>query len=213
MGKANVVVDNLIAQGKAKPMIIVMPWGYGTMEMISRGWSAWQDPQLVFTNFQKFSDALFQEVMPLVNKEYPLSDKREDHAVAGLSMGGAESLLVGLNHTDEFAYIGAFSSALGKDNYAPAFPAVAAQPVAQLNAKLKLLWIACGTEDGLYGPNQNFIAWLKERGLQPIVIQTPGRHVWMVWRDNLRQLRSSAISSKVGKVAHPIWSLCSLMFD
>ena len=68
MGKANVILDNLIAQGKARPMIVVMPLGYGTMEVITRGWSAWKDPELVHRNYSRFSDALFQEVMPLVKQ-------------------------------------------------------------------------------------------------------------------------------------------------
>jgi hypothetical protein len=75
MGKANVILDNLIAQGNAKPMIVVMPFGYGTMEMIARGWSAWRDADLPSRNFAKFSDALLQEVIPLVKQQYPLSDK------------------------------------------------------------------------------------------------------------------------------------------
>ena len=188
MGKANVILDKLIAQGKAKPMIVVMPLGYGTMEVIARGWSTWNDPELIRRNYTRFSDALFQEVMPLVKRQYPLSDKREDHAVAGLSMGGAESLLVGLNHIDDFAYVGGFSSApLGseKGDFGSSFPGITAQSAPDLDAKLKLLWIACGTEDGLIGANQKFIAWLKEKGLPPTAIQTPGMHVWMVWRENL----------------------------
>ena len=123
MGKANVILDNLIAQGKAKPMIVVMPLGYGTMEVITRGWSTWKDPELIHRNYSQFSQALFQEVMPRVKKQYPLSDKREDHAVAGLSMGGAESLLTGLNHIDDFAYVGGFSSApLGDNGFESSFP-------------------------------------------------------------------------------------------
>ena len=186
MGKANVILDNLIAQGKAKPMIVVMPLGYGTMEVITRGWSSWKDPELIRRNYWRFSDALFQEVMPLVKHQYPLSDKREDHAVAGLSMGGAESLLVGLNHLDDFAYVGGFSSApLGESVFDSAFPGITAQSAPDINAKLRVLWIACGTEDGLLDRNQKFIAWLKGKGLQPTAIQTPGMHAWMVWRDNL----------------------------
>jgi enterochelin esterase-like enzyme len=186
MGKANVILDNLIAQGKARPMIVVMPWGYGNMQMISRGWAAWRDPQLVVDNFTNFSKALFQEVMPMVQRQYPLSDSHQDHAIAGLSMGGAESLLVGLNHTDYFAYVGGFSAGgLGDGHYAAEFPNITPQSAAQINAQLKLLWIACGTEDGLFPLNQHFIAWLKQQGLHPTVIQTPGRHAWMVWRNNL----------------------------
>ncbi len=197
MGKANVILDNLIAQGKAKPMIVVMPLGYGTMEVITRGWTAWQDPELIIRNFTKFSDVLFQEVMPLVKRQYPLSEKREEHAVAGLSMGGAESLLVGLNHPDEFAYVGGFSAGgLGNGDYAPAFPGITPQSAQQLNAKLRLLWIACGTEDHLLAPNQHFIAWLKERRLQPTAIETPGMHAWMVWRENLTSFAPLLFQSK-----------------
>jgi enterochelin esterase family protein len=185
MGKANVILDNLIAEGKAKPMIVVMPWGYGDMQMIARGWAAWRDPQLIVHNFMNFSDALFKEVMPRVQQEYPVSDKQEDHAIAGLSMGGAESLLVGLNHPDYFAYVGGFSAGgLGDGPFAPVFPGIAPKNAAQMNNELRVLWIACGTEDGLFPPNQHLIAWLQQQGLRPAAIQTPGRHVWMVWRNN-----------------------------
>ncbi len=186
MGKANLILDNLIAAGKAKPMIVVMPWGYGDMRVITQGWTSWRDPALVMSNFSKFGEALFQEVMPLVKQQYPLSDKREDHAIAGLSMGGAETLLVGLSHTDDFAWIGAFSAGgIGSDHFEPLFPAITAATGPQLQAKLKLLWIACGTEDGLFTPNQKFIAWLRGNGMEPTPIQTPGMHAWMVWRENL----------------------------
>ena len=127
MGKANVILDNLIAQGKAKPMIVVMPLGYGTMDMITRGGAYGEILNWSPATSVQFSDTLFQEVMPLVKQQYPISDKREEHAVAGLSMGGAESLLVGLNHTDDFAYIGAFSAGgLGQGNYDPSFPGITA---------------------------------------------------------------------------------------
>ena len=199
MGKANVVLDNLIAQGKVKPMIVVMPLGYGTMEVITRGWHTWNDPKLIQRNYSGFSDALFQEVMPLVKKQYPLSEKREEHAVAGLSMGGAESLLVGLNHLDDFAYVGGFSSApLGGEHgdFAVRFPGITAESAPTINARLGVLWIACGTEDGLLDGNRKFIAWLKQQGLQPVAIETPGRHVWMVWRDNLSQFAPLLFQSK-----------------
>ncbi len=186
MGRANIILDNLIAAGKAKPMVVVMPWGYGDMRIIDGGWASWRDPAVISSNFSKFGQALFQEVMPQVKKQYPLSDKREDHAIAGLSMGGAETLLVGLNHTDDFAWIGAFSAGgIGSDHFEPLFPAITAQTGAQVQSKLKLLWIACGTEDGLYQPNQKFIAWLKGNGMSPTAISTPGMHAWMVWRGNL----------------------------
>jgi enterochelin esterase family protein len=186
MGKANIILDNLIAAGKARPMIVVMPWGYGDMRVITNGWASWRDPALVQSNFSKFGDALLQEVVPMVSKQYPLSDKRDDHAIAGLSMGGAETLLVGLNHTDYFASIGSFSAGgIGGANFDPLFPAITSQSGAQIQSKLKVFWIACGTEDGLNQPNQNFIVWLQSKGMAPTAIHTPGMHAWMVWRDNL----------------------------
>ena len=121
MGRANIILDNLIAAGKAKPMIVVMPWGYGDMAVIKEGWAAWRDRDVVISNFTKFGTALYTEVMPRVKAEYPLSDKREDHAIAGLSICGAETLLVGLNHTDDFAWIGAFSAGL-PSNYSRGVP-------------------------------------------------------------------------------------------
>ncbi len=189
MAKANLILDNLIAAGKAKPMIVVMPLAYGSMEMITQGWVAWRDVDLVRLNFRRFGEALYGEVMPRVKADYPLSARRDDHAVAGLSMGGAESLLVGLNHPEDFAYVAGFSAGgLGESHFDLAFPAITPESGAALNGKLRLLWISCGTEDGLLDPNRKFVAWLKERNIAPMVVETPGMHVWTVWRDNLSNL-------------------------
>jgi enterochelin esterase family protein len=100
-GNANVVLDNLIAQGKAKPMIMVNPLGYGTA-------GGGQGPTDMLTFFAK---ALLDEVMPRVEKEYNVAKDREHRAIAGLSMGGAEATYTGLNHLDKFAWIGSFSGA------------------------------------------------------------------------------------------------------
>lgn len=186
MGKADVILDNLIAEGKARPMIVVMPLGYGDMDMIRRGWAAWTDRSLVQRNFAQFDQALYQEVMPRVMAEYPLSANRDDHAIAGLSMGGAETLLVGLNHPDTFAWIGAFSAGgIGSTGFAEDFPHITPADAPGFNAGNRLLWIACGTEDGLLAPNRLLIGWLQQQGLHPTAIETPGRHAWMVWRNNL----------------------------
>ncbi len=180
-GKANVILDNLIAQGKAKPMIVVMPLGYGTMDVITRGWTVWQDRATILRNFNQFTEALLTEVKPQVEQLYPISHDRDEHAIAGLSMGGGESLLTGLNHLEEFSYVGAFSSAVQDMDYAPVFPAMNASA----NAKLHLLWIACGRQDQLFAPNQKFIAWLQQQGVNVTPIATEGRHEWPVWRENL----------------------------
>lgn len=181
VGMANVILDNLIAQGKVKSMIVVMPLGYGRPEMIKLKWAAWEHPELRQQNFDGFRQSLLTEVMPLVESAYPVSGKREDRAIAGLSMGGSESLLTGLNNIDKFAYVGAFSfGGLGND-YAAAFPSLDVKQAAQLRA----LWIACGTGDSLIEANRKFKAWLKSKNISFTDIETPGAHTWMVWRRNL----------------------------
>jgi enterochelin esterase-like enzyme len=181
VGHANVIFDNLISTGKVKPMIVVMPLGYGTMEMIRRGWNAWSHPDVRDENFRKFTEALLNEVMPQVEKEYRITQDRNSRAIAGLSMGGSESLLTGLNNLDRFSWIGAFSSGGIPDDFQRDFPSLDAQA----NRQIRLLWIACGTEDRLITVNRNLREWLKAKGIQHTDIETPGQHTWMVWRRNL----------------------------
>jgi enterochelin esterase-like enzyme len=183
VGHANVILDNLIAQGKAKPMLVVMPLGYGTMEMIWHSWASWSHPDLRDTNFRKFSEALLTEVMPRVEGEYRITKDRNARAIAGLSMGGSESLLTGLNNLDKFSWIGAFSSGGIPEDFQKDFPALDAKA----NQQIHLLWIACGTEDHLITVNRNFRGWLKTKGVKATEIETPGMHTWMVWRRNLSE--------------------------
>jgi enterochelin esterase family protein len=182
VGRANVIFDNLIAEGKAKPMVVVMPLGYGDYDVIRRGWGSWGDKELASRNLSKFTEVLLGEVIPQAEGLYRIKKDRNSRAIAGLSMGGAESLLTGLNHLDEFAWVGAFSSG-GFDlaDYSAEFPGVDASA----NQKLKLLWIACGTDDRLITVNRQFKSWLKNKGVQFTDIETPGMHDWMVWRRNL----------------------------
>ena len=183
VGHANVILDNLIAQGKAKPMIVVMPLGYGTMEFPQLGWGAWSHTEMRDINFKKFGEALLTEVMPRVEAEYRIAKDRNSHAIAGLSMGGSESLLTGLNNLDKFSWVGAFSSGGIPDDFEKDFPALDAKA----NQQLHLLWIACGTEDRLITVNRSLREWLKTKGVQHTDIETPGMHAWMVWRRNLSE--------------------------
>jgi len=183
VGHANVILDNLIAQGKAKPMIIVMTLGYGTMEMIRLGWGAWSHNDVRDNNFSNFTQALLTEVMPKVESEYRITKDRNSRAIAGLSMGGSESLLTGLNHLDKFAWIGAFSSGGIPDEFEKDFPGLDAKA----NQQIRLLWVACGTEDHLITVNRKFREWLKSKGIQHVDIETTGEHTWMVWRRNLAE--------------------------
>jgi enterochelin esterase-like enzyme len=183
VGYMNVILDNLIAQGKAKPMIVVMPLGYGTMEFVRMAWDAWNHAELRDQNFKKFSQGLLTEVMPRVESEYRVNTHRDARAIAGLSMGGSESLLTGLNHLDKFSWVGAFSSGGIPDDFKGDFPSLNANA----NRQLQLLWIACGTEDPLIRINRNLRAWLKTQGINVAEIETPGMHTWMVWRRNLAE--------------------------
>ena len=183
VGRANVILDNLIAQGKTKPMIVVMPLGYGTMEMITLGWGVWGRTDIRDKNFSNFRQALLTEVMPKVESQYRITNDRDSRAIAGLSMGGSESLLTGLNNLDKFAWVGAFSSGGIPDDFEKDFPGLDAKA----NQQLHLLWIACGTDDRLITVNRNFREWLKTKGVQHTDIETPGMHTWMVWRRNLAE--------------------------
>jgi enterochelin esterase-like enzyme len=181
VGRANVILDNLIAQGEAKPMLIVMTLGYGDLAMLTRGFGAFRDDSLRQRNMTKFRDALLTEVMPQVEKIYRVSTNRNDRAIAGLSMGGAESLYTGLNSIDHFAWVGAFSSGGLAEDFASEFPNLDSKA----NSQLRALWIACGTDDGLINLNRKFREWLKSKGVEHTDIETPGAHTWMVWRRNL----------------------------
>ena len=181
VGRANVILDNLIAQGKAKPMVIVMTLGYGDLAMLSRGFGAFSDNSLRERNLKNFRDALITEVIPQVERTYRVMGARDMRAIAGLSMGGSESLFVGLNNLDRFAWVGAFSSGGLSEDFASQFPNLDAKA----NSQLRLLWIACGTEDRLIDFNRKFRGWLKSKGVEHTDIETPGAHTWMVWRRNL----------------------------
>lgn len=183
VGQAHLILDNLLSQGKAKPMLIVMPLGYGAPEIVTRGAPPLRDPKLRERNLEKFRDALLTEVIPEVEKAYRVSKDRNSRAIAGLSMGGAESLYTGLNAVNRFAWIGAFSSGGLTEDFDTAFPALDSKTGAQL----RLLWIACGTDDRLIDVNRKFREWLKTREIRHTGIETPGAHTWMVWRRNLAE--------------------------
>ena len=180
VGRAHVILDNLIASGKARPMLVVMPFGYGAPEILSKTGPQFRDVALRQRNQQKFREALLQDVMPAVEKLYRATAGRESRAVAGLSMGGGESLDVGLNARDRVAWVGAFSSAVPDDPEA-AFPGLDANT----KPPLRLLWIACGNDDFLTAANRKFWDWLQARKVPFTKVETPGGHTWPVWRRNL----------------------------
>lgn len=183
VGQAHVIMDNLLAQGKAKPMLVVMTLGYGAPEILQPRSGGFRDPSLVKRNFDGFRDALIKEVIPTVETQYRVSKKREDRALAGLSMGGAEALVVGLNNLDHFAWIGAFSAGGAQGKFEDWWPALDKKA----NDRLKLLWIACGKDDFLFKSNNAFDEELKKREIRHDYVVTEGAHTWMVWRRYLAE--------------------------
>jgi enterochelin esterase family protein len=182
-GFANLILDNLIAAGRVKPMIVVMPLCYGQLSFIRQGFGVWEKKPLVDQNTEAFERALLTEVLPAVERQYNVSPRREDRAIAGLSMGGLEALTIGITHSDQFAYVGGFSAAvhlLGPEGL-PGMAGLSAEPK---NA-LKLLWVSCGTSDDLIKPNRRLVAELQADGFKVTPVETPGMHTWLVWRDNL----------------------------
>jgi enterochelin esterase-like enzyme len=175
LGQAHVIADNLLADGKAVPMIIVMTDGHVPVKDVEG-----EDPPARRARASTaYERDLLDLVMPLVEAEYRVKTDRESRAIAGLSMGGGQSLGVGLRNIDRFAWIGGFSSATrGWEKGVPGMKADAAA----CNEKLRLLWIAIGKDDFLLKDNQSFIAWLKESGIKHYYAETEGGHAWGVWR-------------------------------
>ncbi len=175
VGRANWIADNLLAQKKMKPMIIVMPYGHPEPLPYGKRQSDYGS-----RNDAKMEQDVMTEVLPLVEKYYRCKDSTDARGIVGLSMGGGHSLRIGLGNLDTFGWVGAFSAAapsgdsLGKD-----FPGL------KKNSKsLRKLWIACGDKDFLLERNQSFVAALKEAKIAHDYVETRGSHNWSVWRDD-----------------------------
>ena len=182
IGMAHKILDNLIAEGKTKPMIVVMTLGYGVPDFASPTRGGYAGSNIRSKNFELYRQALFSEVIPVVEKEYRASSSKSQRAIAGLSMGGAQTLFVGLNNLDKFSYVGAFSSGNLPSTFDKDLPGFDG---AKANNALKSLWISCGVDDGLIGFNRELYKWLQNQNVKVQYHETPGRHAWMVWRRNL----------------------------
>jgi enterochelin esterase-like enzyme len=178
VGRANIILDNLIARGRAKPMLIVMPLGYGNKEVIAGGWAGLRNVGVWQDSIVKFREALLNEVIPQVEKAYHVATDANARAIAGLSMGGSQSLFIGLNAPDRFGWIGAFSSGGLQPDFESQFSSVNES----LNSRLHLLWIGCGQQDWLMGSNQKLVEWLKSKGVKLTWVETPGTHSFTLWR-------------------------------
>lgn len=176
-GKAHWILDALIGEKKAVPMILVMPDAHA----IPPGEGGFE--KYGPANSAALCRELKEDIMPLVERTYPVKAGREHRAFAGLSMGGHHALTVALNHHADFGWIGAFSSAPPpNDSIASGLDDAKA-----VNGDLKLLWIACGKDDFLAANNREFDALLGQRGVRHEMVWTDGDHSWPVWRRYLAE--------------------------
>ncbi len=175
-GAANVILDNLYADKKAVPMIVVMPNGRASKDVTARDPIPKQAPA-----FAAFEKDLLSNLIPFVEKTYAAKAEPGSRALAGLSMGGGQALNFGLSHLDTFAWVGGFSSA---PNTRP--PANLIKDHAEAARKLRLLYVSCGDKDGLFRVSQGVHQMLAEKNVPHIYNAIPeGRHDFKVWKSDL----------------------------
>lgn len=174
-GAAATILDNLHADGKVAPMIVVMPNGRAAKDVTAQ--TPWGEQ---FAAFEAFEKDLIGDVIPYIESHYSAKPDRESRALAGLSMGGGQSLNFGLKNLDTFAWVGGFSSA---PNTKPARELVSDPATAR--AKLRLLWISCGDQDGLINISRGFHQALNEMKVPHIWHVDSGAHTWPVWKNDL----------------------------
>jgi enterochelin esterase family protein len=184
VGRANFILDNLIAAKKAKPMIVVMPAGHtGAFNwIVPTARPRDGDP----VGNAKFEDDFVKDVRPYIEKHYRVLTDRPNRAIAGLSMGGAQTLDLALGRPREFGYVGVFSSGMifGKPaewekKYKDGLGDAAARK------GLKVLWFATGSKDFLVGRTKETVALLKKHGFAPVYKETSGGHTWINWQKYL----------------------------
>jgi enterochelin esterase-like enzyme len=177
-GHANWIADNLIAQGRIEPMIIVMPYGHPVPV----------EKRDSMKDYSEKNDAAMEKdvvvnLIPLVEHGYRADPRAKKRAIVGLSMGGGQSLGIGLGHPDLFEWVGAFSAAAPEKDMDKTFAQIVKDP----SLRPHLLWIGVGREDFLLKRNQAFHEWLGQKGIVHTWVLSDGGHEWPVWRAYLPQ--------------------------
>jgi enterochelin esterase family protein len=189
-GMTNVILDNLIADGRAKPMIVVMPFGHAEPSM-----RPGTMPAFTRRDLQEFTRDLLEDVMPIIERGYRVARQPDRRAIAGFSMGGNQARQIGLSRMDMFHYVATFSGtvnviggAVTSEAIEETFPDVFADPIAT-NAALRLLWQAVGSDEtNLLAQHRIFTDTLNRHQIRNTFVTIPGGHTWHVWRRNLRDL-------------------------
>jgi enterochelin esterase family protein len=189
-GHENFILDNLIASRKAKPMIIVNENGMTGVHLqpappqpASSRISA-PIRQMMQDGFTLFDSVVSNDLIPFIDATFRTLPDREHRALAGLSLGGAQAVSIGLNHLDQFAYIGAFSPAIEISDTANDYHGRLAN-AARVNQQLRLLWIGIGSDDFLLEPVKKSHENLEKAGIKHVWVESSGAHVWTVWRKYL----------------------------
>ncbi len=182
VGRANVILDNLINQGKAKSMIIVMPYGRAYPKFNFESGSLRDSG-----NLQEFHKDFIENIVPFVESNYRVIDHPEMRAIAGFSGGGGESLYIGLSHPELFASVCGFAPGMRSEEIEKNNKVPFANPELT-NERLKLFWIGCGREDGLYGVIQEYVKILDEKKIEHTTFFTEGGHTWMNCRLYLTEI-------------------------
>jgi enterochelin esterase family protein len=189
VGRAGFILDNLIAEGKARPMIVGMPAGHTGPFRFGRG----RGPA---NRRDEFAEDFVNDLKPYVEKNYRVLADRAHRAIAGLSMGGMQTLNLAFDHLDDYSYIGVFSSGIfgiagGRGNSPPnrqweaQHKAVLDNP--ELKKGLKLLWIGCGKDDFLVQTSNATVAMLKRHQFDVVSRESAGGHTWINWRNYLHE--------------------------
>ena len=194
IGRANNILDNLIAEGKAKPMVVVMPLGHAIQSFWTgpaKGIAPPAPPAASATPPPAIEGGFYRDfltdLMPMVERDYKVSKKPEDRAIAGLSMGGGQTLTLAFSKPELFRYVAAMSAAANGITEAR-YPAVFKDP-SVVNKRFKVLWIGIGKDDSLTGPsNTTLHDALTKAGITHTYELGEGRHEWSVWRRHLRDV-------------------------
>ena len=176
-GKPQVILDNLYAEGKLEPMIVVLPNGRAIKDDRATGNIMAPDKVEGFAIFEK---DLLNDLIPFIERKYPVIKNRENRAIAGLSMGGGQSLNFGLGNPDKFAWVGGFSSAPNTKT-----PEALVPNPETAKQQLKLLWISCGDNDGLMSFSERTHLYLQQHKVPHIFYVEPGGHDFNVWKNDL----------------------------
>ena len=205
-GHENFILDNLIAAGKAEPMIIVNENGMTGVHFQPPppprpGTASNAPPPRAVSRFfmderyATIDKVLSLDLISFIDSHFRTIPDRDHRALAGLSMGGAQALRIGLNHLDQFAYLGAFSPAIAITNTSKDYDGALADP-ARINQQLHLLWIGIGSEDFLLASVKQSHEMLEKAGIKHVWVESSGAHVWTVWRKYLADFAPSLFQNR-----------------